>query len=102
MTELEKAIDKMLQELAELVSGNQAAIHNGNFLYTDARLRDDKAIAEAKQAILALIQDEVRKGRIDELKEFNYQLFSDDKDVDYEIIQDYLKDRIAQLSEGKE
>jgi len=37
------------------------------------------------------------EARIDELSEFNRQLFSDDEEVVYEMIQDYIKERIAEL-----
>jgi hypothetical protein len=93
MTELEKAVDDLTKDFGLEVSG-------GDFT--------KEQYLKYSQAILALIQDEVRKGKIEEIN----SVFSD---IDGELWYAHprmatgnvaneitLDERLKQLSEGKE
>ena len=82
MSELEKAVEDLCHEFG---------------VSAKTKLKDHYLpLTDFKQAILALIQDEVRKARIDEL--FYLTNHCDPLVMD----RVYVQNRIKQLSEGKE
>lgn len=59
MTELEKAVDKMLKDMVQEAYWD--GMEEGDGDYAGDGFEEEAYTKEAKQAILALIQDEVRK-----------------------------------------
>ena len=82
MTELEKAVEKKVRYIA----------YHGTTLTTEGMVK------KATEDLLALMQDEIRKARIDELCKFSNEYFGDGQ-RDY---RDRVYDRIKKLSKGKE
>lgn len=90
MTELEKAVDRILALYANY-------LQDGGGL---DRFRADED--EAKYAILALIQDEVRKARIDFLSDMIIECYNHDDSMDIaKELEEERRQLEAQLSEGK-
>lgn len=95
MTELEKDIDLILNKLVAKTYGLPVDDLPPNLGITSPSLD----IAQTKQAILDLIQSEVRK-ELELLQQIDFSPTEPDE-LPSMTLDEYLQDRIAQLDKGK-
>lgn len=57
-------LSEVLQDLATSISENQHELEHEGINFTDARLADDEAIAEAKQAIIEYVDKQVKNAML--------------------------------------
>ena len=101
MTELEKAIDKEFKKHTKLIMG----LYRGEPILTPETM-------QLKQALLALIESEARKARIDELLRITGGDYGESENSPNTLYRfptlrnncnsQYFRERLAQLDEGKE
>lgn len=94
----EDTINEILKDLATKVSSNQAAVENGNLQFTEARLYDDKCIAESQAALLQLIDqarvEAVQANQIELAKYITEHLAAGD-------LEEVLANRLAELKSSR-